>query len=206
MGSNSSSDWSLGHTLKSRDDHTYVRFHDDETSPDREPRFRLNDMQACSWTTKDKAFGTKELRSRIEPWLTALFQSEHFALLAGSGLTNSLHQMVTGQPASVMNTRKFEDFGDEIDRAIKHSAEVSGRCGGNIEDQIRVVTELLRGLEILAYTKMDYPCAHPKISQLRENLEKTLGDFSNSILKCEARILAEDSDTQNKRSITLWHF
>lgn len=29
------------------------------------------------------------LRNKIEPWLTAIFQSEHFSLLTGTGLTAS---------------------------------------------------------------------------------------------------------------------
>jgi hypothetical protein len=36
-----------------------------------------------------------ELRKDIEPWLTALFQSEHFSLLTGAGLMNAVHHRVT---------------------------------------------------------------------------------------------------------------
>jgi hypothetical protein len=32
----------------------------------------------------------KGLRKKIEPWLTAIFQSEHLSLLAGSGLTSAV--------------------------------------------------------------------------------------------------------------------
>ena len=32
----------------------------------------------------------KQLRSKIEPWLTAVFQSEHLSLLIGTGLTTAI--------------------------------------------------------------------------------------------------------------------
>ncbi len=32
----------------------------------------------------------KQLRSKIEPWLTAVFQSEHLSLLLGTGLTTGI--------------------------------------------------------------------------------------------------------------------
>ena len=32
----------------------------------------------------------KKLRPRIEPWLTAVFQSEHLSLLLGTGLTTGI--------------------------------------------------------------------------------------------------------------------
>lgn len=46
----------------------------------------LAEGSQCSWVQKqDEPFNVAKLRERIEPWLTALFQSEHFALLVGSG-------------------------------------------------------------------------------------------------------------------------
>src|SRR6185436_17348200 len=37
-----------------------------------------------------------ELRKEIEPWLTALVQSEHLSLLLGAGLMNAVHHRVSG--------------------------------------------------------------------------------------------------------------
>jgi hypothetical protein len=50
-----------------------------EQEDDAEP-FRLADGYKCSWLKKDDHLGPAKLRQRIEPWLTALFQSEHLAL------------------------------------------------------------------------------------------------------------------------------
>jgi hypothetical protein len=36
----------------------------------------------------------KKLREKIEPWLTAVFQSDHLSLLAGTGLTTAVASLV----------------------------------------------------------------------------------------------------------------
>ncbi|SUY95306.1 Uncharacterised protein [Citrobacter freundii] len=36
------------------------------------------------------------LRSRVEPWLTALFQSEHLNILIGAGLSSAIQESATG--------------------------------------------------------------------------------------------------------------
>ena len=51
--------------------------------------FRLAEGTDCSWLKKEETVDPAQLRARIEPWLTALFQSEHFALLVGSGLSHA---------------------------------------------------------------------------------------------------------------------
>ena len=57
--------------------------------------FKLEDGCEGSWLKKGDTLGPMKLRPRIEPWLTALFQSEHLALLVGSGLTHAVHVVVT---------------------------------------------------------------------------------------------------------------
>ncbi len=66
-------------TLKTLDDHVPLQFAADGDT------FKLQAGSEASWLSGE-TFGHKELRSRIEPWLTSLFQSEHLSLLAGSGL------------------------------------------------------------------------------------------------------------------------
>lgn len=82
-------------TLKTRDDHKPIEFTVDGT------KFKLQAGTESSWLNTEE-FGRKELRSRIEPWLTSLFQSEHLSLLAGSGLTHAVHYMAAGQGAAGM--------------------------------------------------------------------------------------------------------
>ncbi|WP_367025549.1 hypothetical protein ABZN20_13265 [Methylococcus sp. ANG] len=77
----------LPNILKVRDDHQPVRF--EKAAED--GRFKICDGFDASWAGEE--FGPKELRGQIEPWLTALFQSEHLSLLAGSGLTHAVHYL-----------------------------------------------------------------------------------------------------------------
>jgi hypothetical protein len=71
----------MSNTLKVRDDHAPIYF---EAAAENEGKFKLCEGSEASWLTQGQTFGIKELRSRVEPWLTALFQSEHLSLLAGT--------------------------------------------------------------------------------------------------------------------------
>ncbi|MNN39634.1 hypothetical protein D3C81_1536810 [compost metagenome] len=50
----------------------------------------------------------KEARSQIEPWLSALFQSEHLSLLLGSGFTSSIGYLTK---SSATGMGRIESFG-----------------------------------------------------------------------------------------------
>jgi len=85
----------------------------------------------------------------IEPWLSAVFQSEHLALLLGSGFTRAVaHQagIVCSDMSCDYDTFPFIK---EIQNAAKESAKAIGRGEPNIEDQIRAATSLAHGLKIL---------------------------------------------------------
>ena len=168
--------------LKCRDDQAPVRFHRDGGTTAGVQPFKLNEGSTCSWVKPDERFGPEKLRSRIEPWLTALFQSEHFALLVGSGVTHALHRMASGEALPGMSTSKLGVFDSEISKGAERSAEAAGRSKGNIEDQIRVANELLRGLEIRAQEP-------DQVSRLRDGLKRVLGEFAASILKGEAGLV-----------------
>ena len=190
MSEELSSEWSVGQTIKCRDDQTPVQFRKCEgEAASKGDRFKLVGMEKLPWTGENEKFGTKELRNRLEPWLTALFQSEHFSLLAGSGLTQALQCISDGKPHKTMDPVKFNSFNDEINEAVKTSANAVGRCKGNIEDQIRIANELLRGLEIRSATKLDDSCERKEVSKLSCNLRTVLADLSNSILEGESKVL-----------------
>jgi hypothetical protein len=173
--------------LKVRDDHRPVRFE----MADTEGKFKFCDETDVGWA--DKEFGIKELRGRIEPWLTSLFQSDHFSLLAGSALTHAVHRLATGQIAAGMGTLTFSTHKDEIDAAAETSAREAGRKKGNLEDQLRVVNELLRGLEILQDTQTD---------ALRKELQSGMQAFAASILKSETGIAtAREGDREQAFNI-----
>lgn len=181
--------------LKSRDDKdpvilTKVTKLSDDAKP-----FILADGCESSWLRKDMPVGASDLRPRIEPWLTALFQSEHLGLLLGSGLSHAIHRSATGAAFPGMAAVKFSHFDAEINAEAKQSAEASGRNAGNIEDQIRVASELLRGLEIIAPSDRN---TEKKALALRDELRKVLDDFAASILKGENGLITAKAEDIEK--------
>ena len=84
---------------------------------------------------------SKKLRTEIEPWLTALSQSEHFSLLLGSGLSSAVHYLAKGEFGADMGKIKFTVFAEQMEGFVKATASKLGRGDGNIEDQIRVAND-----------------------------------------------------------------
>lgn len=163
--------------LKVRDDHKPIYFNSVTGEND---CFKFSDGSSASWIRDEESFGYKELRSRIEPWLTSLFQSEHLSLLAGSGLSVAVTFAAGAKGAAGMGEYSFSEYAEEIEKAAKESAGKTGRGDGNIEDQIRVANELLRGLEILGN--------EDKATHLRSDVRNALSKFADSILAGEKNI------------------
>lgn len=167
--------------LRSRDDKEPILLTKANNAAGVETAFQLAEGRECSWLKQGETIGTDKLRPRIEPWLTALFQSEHLGLLVGSGLTHAVHRMATGNGLPGMNEAKFTHFHTDINCAAANSAAAAQRENGNIEDQLRVATELLRGLEVMA---RDEGTAG-KAAALKADLVRILGEFAGSILQGE---------------------
>lgn len=168
--------------MKCRDDKAPVILSKSKEGSENQETFKLGEGSECSWQKKEEPFGPEKLRPRIEPWLTALLQSEHLSLLLGSGLSHAIYRIATGKTLPGMNTVTFTHFNEEINSEAKKSASAAGRQNGNIEDQIRVANELLRGLEIIAGSTNGF---HEKVAGLKKDLTKVLDDFAASILKGE---------------------
>jgi len=161
--------------LKVRDDHEPLYFRRTEAGD-----FELRDETGPSWLDGDE-LSEKALRKHIEPWLTALFQSEHLSLLAGSGLTHAVHKMATGELAAGMSGEITNgEYKDKIITAADESARLFGREKSNIEDQIRVANELLRGLEI--DQQID------KADTLGREISDALNSLATAILCSEMKI------------------
>lgn len=88
-----------------------------------------------------------DLRKKIEPWLTAIFQSEHFSLLIGAGLPIGLTYLADVK-AQGMDRIEFNVYKKEIKDWADNSAKELGRGIANIEDDFRSAIELLQGLKI----------------------------------------------------------
>lgn len=115
------------------------------------------------------------LRKKIEPWLTAIFQSEHFSLLVGAGLPIGLTYLadVTAQG---MDRIEFDLYKDKIKDWADKSALDLDRGKANIEDDFRSAIELLQGLRILADENAE---------MLETEINKKLEIFIRNIIRTE---------------------
>jgi len=173
------------------------RHQHDEPSDLHKP-FQIAAGSPCSWAKADESFGPEKLRSRIEPWLTALVQSEHLALLVGSGLTHAVHYLATEETGPGMALVPFDVRGEEITIDARRSAQAARRGDGNIEDQIRAANELLRGLEIIAATKSPNASEHQEVVALKEAIKKVLAEFTAAILKAEQNLALAPDDKREQ--------
>ena len=131
-------------------------------------------------------------RKRIEPWLSALFQSEHLNLLVGSGFSLGLASAAGADGLSMAMTSIHPEFDDFIDRAAAETANRMGRGKPNIEDQFRSALALEAGLSILNDTRH---------GALTSNIHRAFSKFANSIVSmeqgdCECR--REERSKQSK--------
>jgi hypothetical protein len=156
---------------------------------------KLNENTEVSWLSKNE-FSNKDLRQRIEPWLTSLFQSEHLSLLAGSGLTHAVHYLAAQKGAAGMGALTLSNHQAVINQAAEKASVAAGRKKGNLEDQLRVANELLRGLEILQ--------KNDEAKALRKELQTGMLAFAQSILASEAGIATAGEDASASRRSMCW--
>lgn len=168
-----------GNVIKTRDDRELILVDKDG---------KVKNADSCGWRPENDGKVDKSVfRTRIEPWLTSLFQSEHLSLLCGSGITQAI-SFLAGAASTTMGATTFTQFKDEIQEAAEASAEACGRNKGNIEDQIRTANDLLRGLKILKKIT--------EATALETELNKIVSDFAKSILLSEYGIATA---AENKR-------
>ncbi|MDD4972087.1 MAG: SIR2 family protein [Paludibacter sp.] len=115
------------------------------------------------------------IREKIEPWLTSIFQSEHFSLLLGTGFTIGLTQLAEVK-SQAMGRIEFTEFKDEIKTWAEETAIDLGRGSANIEDDFRTAIELLQGLKILKAEE---------VISLESEINLKLNEFINAIIKTE---------------------
>ena len=192
--------WKDKHILKVRDDPKFRLF--EMSSEGGKECFRVSD-------TPDMKFTPVELRKEIEPWLTALFQSEHLSLLTGAGISYAVHSQTNGSAGNNMSVKSFSVFQNQIDSFAKESAKKAGRGSPNIEDQIRVANNLLQGLKIYTSSQKnegsgELPQAEKdsnkklsdNITKLAAELNDVLIDFINKVLKSEKDVIRAGSNSE----------
>lgn len=139
----------------------------------------------------------EKLRSEIEPWLTALFQSEHLSLLLGAGISSAAHWIAQSAAGAGMEKIPFTTFQSQINSATSSSAIKSGRGKPNIEDQIRICNELIKGLEIYILGNV-YGAKKIKkeLAKFERELNDGLTSFANLVLECERNIIDSENSQQ----------
>lgn len=181
--------------LKSRDDRQPVFFVPEEDKSSDSPKFKLIEESYCSWAKTGEIFGPDKLRPRIEPWLTALCQSEHLSLLLGSGLTHAVHGLATDKALPGMNSADFGESREIINAEASRSANAADRAQDNLEDQIRTANELLRGFEILGSSNTS---CKKKGEELRKKISAVLAEFADSILLGERGLITAEEGRRAK--------
>lgn len=133
-------------------------------------------------------------RKRIEPWLSAIFQSEHLNLLVGSGFSSGIAFAAGVIPASMAATSIDPKFDTAIQAHAAASAQRMGRGSPNIEDQFRSAIALQVGLTV---------SDSKQARALKTGLEKSIAEFANSVRTMEEKItLAQAQDSVKSRNAT----
>lgn len=124
----------------------------------------------------------KQLRSQVEPWLTAIFQSEHLSLLLGTGLTSAICIEAGVQPQA-MQRIDFTFASEKIRDYADIQAKELGRGSANFEDDLRTAIELYKGMKVLQSENAD---------SLGEEINEKLMTLARNLLKNEQSVLAAD--------------
>lgn len=175
-----------------------------KSDPLREVEFKKGDSEDAVQNSPES------LRKEIEPWLTALFQSEHLSLLLGTGITSAVHRLATitpeeeyGKAPQGMGMMDFSVFKDQMENSILESARETGRGTPNIEDQIRVANDLIRGMAIyLSAQPYGAKKLSKKLLKIQEELQAGLNSFAKDVLATEKNIALSDRLENNMDYLT----
>lgn len=117
-----------------------------------------------------------ELKKEVEPWLSAIFQSEHLSLLIGTGLTSAVSFTAGVIPQEMSRLELGNALNEKIKAKADETAQKMNRGEANIEDDIRISLEVINGLKILD---------DDRHKELETELNTKLLAFIQAILKTE---------------------
>ncbi len=127
-------------------------------------------------TSIDEELSSDDLKKEVEPWLSAIFQSEHLSVLIGSGLTSSVSFLAGVKPQEMWRLDLKSELAEKVKAKADKTAIEMKRGEANIEDDIRITLELINGLNIID---------DPRAETLATELNKKLKLFIGSILLTE---------------------
>jgi len=145
----------------------------------------------CGESSEESALKLDNLRKQIEPWLTAVFQSEHLSLLLGCGFTAGVAAAAGGAAATMAKCQWPADceLTDKVDQHAERSAHECGRGAANFEDQLRAAMQLHAGL-----TLMD----DKRATKWETAINAQLREFILSVLASERSIVNGASRTRSE--------
>ena len=164
--------------LKSREDRTYIVLTKNEDN-----KYIPESSDDHPWVKSE--INNTVLRPRIEPWLTALFQSEHFSLLVGAGLTKAVLGLARSGDKPEMPVPQFTDLKDLNKETLTTT---------DTELQLQAAHELLAGLKHLPQENKN----HERISRLENEITEFLKKFSEYILELENKIVDADDEKRTQ--------
>ncbi len=141
---------------------------------------KTNTKLVC--TSEIGEINTEELKKEVEPWLSAIFQSEHLSLLIGTGLTSAVSNTAGVVPQDMSRFVFENELKDKIKSRADETAKKLNRGEANFEDDIRIALELINGLKILEDERYE---------NLKTELDTKLLKFINSILKTEQEFISK---------------
>jgi len=135
---------------------------------------------------------TDKFRKNIEPWLTAVFQSEHLSLLMGSGVTSGVASAAGGIAINMTKCEWTDALGlkEKVDEYAEQIAKTCWRGAANIEDQLRAAMQLEAGLTVMG---------DERAAAWKTEIDRQLKCFMDSILDSERSILC--ADTNKKQNV-----
>jgi hypothetical protein len=126
-----------------------------------------------------------EARKHIEPWLSAVFQAEHFNVLIGSGFTTAIAFAAGGTATGMSKVAFGSSYDAKIDAHATASATKMGRGAANIEDQFRSALAVYDGLLVT-----DAAAAEA----FKKLMDAQLSAFLKSLLETEQKIANGSAD------------
>lgn len=154
---------------------------------------KTNTKLVC--TSDIEEINAEELKKEVEPWLSAIFQSEHLSLLTGTGLTSAVSFTAGVIPQEMSRLALANELSEKIKTKAEATAKKMNRGEANIEDDIRIALELINGLKILD---------DDRHVDLETELNNKLLAFIIAILKTESDFQTK-LKTDDSRAITAFN-
>lgn len=154
---------------------------------------KTNTKLVC--TSDIEEINAEELKKEVEPWLSAIFQSEHLSLLTGTGLTSAVSFTAGVIPQEMSRIALANGLSEKIKTKAEATAKKMNRGEANIEDDIRIALELINGLKILD---------DGRHVDLETELNNKLLAFIKAILKTESDFQTK-LKTDDSRAITAFN-